>query len=185
MPLNFALLSRMAKPFVMRVTKLSIMENNPVGRPTNYTPELAAEICELISSGLSVNKVAAMEGMPAARTVFLWLSKHEEFMRMYTRATSSRADAMFEEMFEIADDGTNDLTTRPDGSEVVDHDVVQRSRLRIETRKWALARMNPRKFGERVTTELVGEGGGPIVNINAEATAKEAADLWQAMREAD
>ena len=87
---------------------------------------------------------------------------------------------MFEEMFEIADDTALD----EDGDEKAISERIQRSKLRVDTRKWALARMNPRKFGERVTREITGPGGGPLQQVSANLegeTAKQAAEAWSAL----
>ncbi len=81
---------------------------------------------------------------------FRWLAEHQEFRDQYAKATETRADSIFEEIFEIAD------YVIPDAAEVA------KARLRVDTRKWALARMNPRKYGDKVTNELVGKDGGAI-----------------------
>lgn len=65
-----------------------------------------------------------------------------------------RAEAMFEDLMEISDDGTNDFveSARKDGSTVVlaDKDHIMRSRLRVDTRKWVLSKMLPKKYSERL-----------------------------------
>ena len=133
-----------------------------MGRPTEYTPEKAAEICLLIANGMSMRAVCRHEGMPVLSTVYKWIRQNPDFAKQYARATEDRADAVFEEMFDIADDGINDTYTDDDGVERTNHDVIARSKLRIDTRKWALARMNPRKYGDRVAQEISGPDGGPI-----------------------
>ena len=45
-------------------------------------------------------------------------------------------------MFDIAD-GVNEEAA-----------AVAKARLRIDTRKWALSRMNPKKYGEKVSQEI-------------------------------
>jgi hypothetical protein len=63
---------------------------------------------------------------------------------------TSRRRIMFEELLEIADDGSNDWTIRTNKSgdeyEVANTEVVQRSRLRIDVRKWYLSKVLPKKF---------------------------------------
>ncbi|WP_208465701.1 terminase small subunit-like protein, partial [Escherichia coli] len=122
-------------------------EKKNVGRPSDYLPEVADDICALLASGESLVKVCKRPGMPAKATVFRWLSEHDDFRDKYAKATEARADSIFEEIFEIAD------TAIPDAAEVA------KARLRVDTRKWALARMNPRKYGDKVTNELVGKDG--------------------------
>lgn len=100
--------------------------------------------------------------MPAIATVYKWQRDNPSFLKQYARATEDRADALFEEMFAIADDGTNDTYVDEDGKTRTDHDVIARSRLRVDTRKWALARMHPKKYSEKMTQEITGEGGGAL-----------------------
>lgn len=127
------------------------MATNPkVGRPSDYLPEVADDICALLASGESLLKVCKRPGMPDKSTVFRWLSVHEDFRDKYAKATEARADAIFEDMFGIADEVAEDAA------------AVGKARLRIDTRKWALARMNPRKYGDKVTNEIVGKDGGAI-----------------------
>lgn len=112
------------------------------GRPSDYLPEVAADICSLLADGESLRKVCDRPGMPNKATVFRWLAQHEEFCDQYAKATETRADAIFEEMFDIADTVTEEAA------------AVGKARLRIDTRKWALARMNPRKYGDKVSQEI-------------------------------
>lgn len=123
-----------------------------MGRHSEFSHEIADEICHRVSGGASVKTICASEGMPSMQTVFKWLREQSSFAENYTRATMERADAVFEEMFAIADDGSNDTYVDEKGFVKVDTDVVNRSRLRIETRKWALARMAPKKYGDKIET---------------------------------
>lgn len=139
-----------------------------MGRPTDYTPELGDLICAELVTPRSLSSVCRDEGMPNKRTVLRWLRIHEEFQKLYSIAVLERADSVFEDMFEIADDARNDFMEetnadgKPSGVYRFRKEHVQRSRLRIETRKWALARMNPKKYGDKMTAELTGSEGGPI-----------------------
>lgn len=65
--------------------------------------------------------------------------------------------SMAEETIEIADNGTNDTYTKEDGSEGVNSDVVQRSRLRVDARKWFLSKMMPKVYGDKITQEHTGQ----------------------------
>lgn len=112
------------------------------GRPSDYLPEVAADICSLLADGESLRKVCERQGMPNKATVFRWLAQHDEFRDQYAKATETRADAIFEEMFDIADDAAEESA------------AVAKARLRIDTRKWALARMNPKKYGDKVSQEI-------------------------------
>ncbi|MFU2148819.1 hypothetical protein ACM55O_21220 [Hafnia paralvei] len=129
------------------------------GRPSDYLPEVADDICALIASGESVLNISKRPGMPAQSTIYKWLSEHEEFSEKYRRARETQADYFADEMIGIAD------SCIPDAAEVA------KAKLRIDARKWYVTKVAPRKYGERITNELVGQNGGPIQHehkVNAE-----------------
>lgn len=137
------------------------------GRPTDYSPELAALICAMIVEGMSLRTISKQESMPCVSTMMNWLHKHPEFLEQYTKAKQEQADAFIEEMLDIADDGTNDWMERhdDDGGNIgwkVNGEHIQRSRLRIETRKWIASKMKPKKYGDKLTQEVSGVDGAPI-----------------------
>lgn len=130
------------------------------GRPTTYTKQLAAKICQRLSEGTSLRTVCLSDKMPAASTIFLWMQKYPEFSEQYARAKQESADAMAEEILDIADDGSNDwMEIQLQGGhikEVVNNEAVQRSKLRVETRKWIMAKMKPKKYGDKL--DLTSDG---------------------------
>lgn len=124
-----------------------------IGRPTDYTPELAEAICDKISEGKSLRTICVDEGMPDKSQIFRWLRKNEDFRDQYARAKEEAVDAMIEDMIDIADDGTNDYMTITKGDHsynVEDREVTNRSRLRVDTRKWIVSKLKPKKYGDKV-----------------------------------
>ncbi|MCK1367639.1 terminase small subunit protein [Bradyrhizobium sp. 62] len=136
-----------------------------MGRPSDYSQQTAADICVRLGLGESLREICRDEQMPDKSTVMRWLAAHKEFRDQYAGAREAQADYYAEEIIEIADDGSNDWMERKRGEETIEvenHEVIGRSRLRVDTRKWLMARMAPKKYGERVTNEMVGKDGGPI-----------------------
>lgn len=136
------------------------------GRPSEFSQETADAICLRLANPESLRSICADEEMPGRSTVFRWLQENESFRDQYTRARENQAEAIFDEMLEIADDGEFDYETkkRDDGSEyeAVNHDHIQRSKLRIEARKWVLGKLAPKKYSEKQQVEHSGPDGGPI-----------------------
>lgn len=130
-----------------------------VGRPTDFTQELADQICSELAEGKSLRSVCLASDMPDKSTVFRWLRSNEEFRDQYARAKEEAADALVEEMLDIADDATNDyqVVKSKAGNEypVLNAEFAQRSRLRIDTRKWIASKLKPKKYGDRL--DLTGE----------------------------
>lgn len=137
-------------------------EPRPVGRPSLYSAELAAQICERIVNGESLRSICRDESMPCASTVCLWRTQHREFSEHYALAQQTRSELGFDDIQEIADNGSNDWmeSNDPDNPGYkVNGEHIQRSRLRVDTMKWRLARMNP-KYSDR--TVLAGDPSAPL-----------------------
>lgn len=138
-----------------------------MGRLTKYTEAIGTEICRRLADGESLNAICKDDEMPAESTVRSWaLDQDHPIAANYARARELGYLKMADEMLEIADDGTRDYTQREnkDGEPytVVDQDHISRSRLRVETRKWIVARMLPKIYGDKIVAEHVGKDGGPI-----------------------
>ena len=84
----------------------------------------------------------------------------EGFSAQYARARDLRADTLFDEALEIADETSDDWIRAEDEKKVLDHEHVQRSRLRVDTRKWAAGKLAPKRYGDKL--QHTGDGGGPI-----------------------
>lgn len=130
------------------------MPKHAGGRPTMYTPELADQICEQLASGDSMRTVSKGKAMPAMTTMFRWLRENPEFRKQYEKAKEEAADAFAEEILDIADDGSNDWMIRhgKDDQESwqLNGEHVQRSRLRIDSRKWIASKLKPKKYGDKI-----------------------------------
>ena len=89
--------------------------------------------------------------MPSAPTVRLWvLNNVDGFSKRYEEARRLLAEHWADEIVDISDDATNDFIETPDGKERVNTDHIQRSRLRVDTRKWLLGRIVPNIYGDKV-----------------------------------
>lgn len=130
-----------------------------MGAPSLFTQDIADEICERLSNGESLRAICRGDHMPDKATVFRWITARPEFEKQYALAREAQAETLFDDILEIADDGRNDTYLR-DGVEVVNNENIQRSRLRVDTRKWMAGKMKPKKYGERL--ELAGDKENPI-----------------------
>lgn len=141
------------------------MSENMGGRPSTFDQTIADTICERLGDGQSLREICRDPSMPDKATVFRWLAQHEPFRQQYAVAREVQADHLLEEMLDIADDARNDWMTRAQGEgeiQVPDTEHISRSKLRISTRQWMMAKMAPKKYGERVQQEISGPNGAPI-----------------------
>lgn len=139
-----------------------------MARPSDFSTEIAEVICERLSDGQSLRTICAADDMPAASTVFRWLQQHSDFREQYVRAREAQADHMAEEILAIADtpqDGERREQTE-DGFKIVHEDMLGHRRLQVDARKWLMARMAPRKYGDKVVSEITGPDGGPVAVVS-------------------
>jgi hypothetical protein len=80
---------------------------------------------------------------------------------------------MAEDILDISDDGTNDYMETDDGKLQYNGDSVQRAKLRVDTRKWLMAKMKPKVYGDKLDMTTNGKdlptpllGGLSRNNIN-------------------
>ena len=109
------------------------------GRPSKYSEELADAICTRLAQGESMRSVCRDEDMPVMDTMWRWIREKEDFSEQYARAKQESADAIIEDILDIADEGED----------------VARDRLRIDARKWVASKLKPKKYGD--TTKLEDE----------------------------
>jgi hypothetical protein len=140
-----------------------------MGRPSLYTDEIAAEICRRLADGESLNAICRDDHMPNKSTVWAWnVDDREGFSNRYARARELQAQSMADELLEIADDGSNDWMARngpDDPGYELNGEHVQRSRVRIDTRKWLLSKMLPKVYGDKTQVSVTGPNGGPVQSV--------------------
>lgn len=128
------------------------------GRPTKFTQKLADYICEKIansSEGLNRLHESEPDKFPHRSTVIRWLAENEAFRDQYARARELQADFIADEIIEIADTcriGKKTKTVKKGKKteiEVTEGDMIERSRLQIDARKWKASKLAPKKYGDK------------------------------------
>lgn len=122
-----------------------------IGRPTKLTSKLAKEICDVIaSSNKGLNALCKEhKNWPNPDTIYQWRKAHKDFSEQYTRAKQAQIEVLVDDMLSIADDSSNDYVTNDEGEPVINHEHLQRAKLRIDTRKWLAAKLCPRLYGDK------------------------------------
>lgn len=140
-----------------------------MGAPSSFTAEMADVICERIADGESLRAICAAEDMPDKATVFRWLANHAEFRDQYARAREAQADSLFDEILDIADDGSNDWMAQntKDGEAVgwrENGESLRRSVLRVDARKWMAGKLQPKKYSDKLSVDgtMTHEAGDSI-----------------------
>lgn len=134
-----------------------------------YNQQTADKVCERLAAGESLRKACANEGT-TPWSILRWADANESFSQQYARARDIGYKLLAEDLLEIADEGRNDTYTDDNGNERTDQDVIARSRLRVDTRKWMLSKMLPKIYGEKL--ETTHKGGVSLTLPITEADGK-------------
>ena len=156
-------------------------------RPTKYTEKLAKEICDTIAESSKGLKTLCKENphWPYKRTIATWRETKPGFGAKYTRAKLEQTQMLADEIIEISDADNMDVSINEETGEwVSDGQVVQRSKLRIETRKWIASKLMPKVYGDKVTHS--GDADNPITithEISGNELARKIAFMLQGDRQ--
>lgn len=115
------------------------------GRPGPYSDVVAEEIVRRLMEGESMRTICLDSDMPHRSTVIRWMADDDAFATKCARARELQADAIFDEMQEIADSGNPE--------------DVQRAKLRISTMQWRASKLAPKKYGDKLDLNHGGEVG--------------------------
>ena len=110
----------------------------PRGRP-KVKQEIILEALTLVSGGLSIREACKKAGIDYS--TFYQKVALPEYTNQYARALEIRADVLFDQIIDIADNPDQDAD-------------VQRDRLRVDARKWVVSKMLPKKYGDKTSVEI-------------------------------
>lgn len=110
------------------------------------------QVCQRIEQGEPLRRILRSDTSPMSASLFYEVVKDQTKSERYARAREIYSDIVFEEMLEIADCEDNDIIETEEGQRV-NHDVIQRDRLRVDTRKWMLSKLQPKKYGDRLEVD--------------------------------
>lgn len=132
-----------------------------MARASSFTQEMADAICSRLAEGESLRSICRDEGMPTEAAVRMWaLDDVQGFGSQYARAREIGYDRLAEEILEIADTPMQGVKTveKATGTETTTGDMIEHRRLQVDARKWMLAKMLPKKYGDKLETTIKGTG---------------------------
>jgi hypothetical protein len=123
------------------------------GRPSLYSDKIADVIVERIIEGQSLRSICSDEKMPNRATVLRWLDGNEIFAAKYARAREFQGDYMDDLILEAA--------------EQTDEDNAVAQRVKIDAYKWRAAKLQPKRYGDKLDLTSAGEKLGLSSEIEA------------------
>jgi hypothetical protein len=144
-----------------RKTKQQLIEPQPVavkpvGRPRiNWTPEIEEYILAGIVAGKNMYDIVqdGGEGFPCALSIYRHIAADESFCNRYARARELQQDTYAEEIVAISDGDHPKFKEK----------TPEERKLAIETRKWVMGKLRPKKYNEKLVAEITGADGAPLI----------------------
>lgn len=143
--------------------------------PVRYSAALAERICDQLMDGKSLNEICKAKDMPRESAIRMWVAAdYMGFAANYSRARLIGYERLAEEILQIANTPVSGFkkVTKPitykdaDGNinptgemleEITEGDMIEHRRLQVDTRKWILAKMLPKVYGDKQQVELTGK----------------------------
>ncbi len=145
-------------------------------RPQLYTEEMANKLLERLIEPRQLSSICKDADMPSAATVYRWRHENPDFERRYRVALEQQCEMYVGEIFDIADDASGDDIVDAKGNVRPNHEWINRSRLKVDTRKWYASKVAWRLFGDKVEQTIVGDNTRPLV-VNSEIAGKSSDEL--------
>jgi len=144
----------------MAAKKANALATKPRGRPTDYTSEIAREICRKLADGMGLRQICTDPEFPSEATVRAWaLDDVHGFSAQYARSREIGYAGLADEILNIADTpvvGSRSVS-KATGLEITEGDMIEHRRLQVDVRKWMLSKMLPKVYGDKIQTEHSGE----------------------------
>lgn len=189
-----------AKPKASKPRARNHKPRDNMGATCSYTVEVGNTICQRLIELGSLRKVCEAEDMPSKATVFNWLLKSDcenpdpvmtDFRDQYARARRLSKEFQFDEHWQDVEKTAyvpvliDDVPLIIDGKPVmqVTTQSVQLARLKHDAWKWQASKEDPKKYGDKITQEVVGANGGAVKVETLAATVDQqtASDVYQRM----
>lgn len=142
-------------------------ERKKAGRPCEYTEEIAKEICDTLATTPKGIIALCRENphWPSHEAIYCWKRRFPLFAEQYTQAKRDQIELLVDQTIEISDETSQDNETNHYGDTVENKEWINRSRLRVDTRKWLAGKLAPKIYGDKITAEHTGKDGKPIETV--------------------
>lgn len=126
-----------------------------MGRPSTYTDEIAAAICERLSEGEDLVTICADPAMPARRTVYEWMDVHPDFRTNCARAREAQAEVMDHRILAVAGKIEREELNPKAGAVV------------LSALQWRAERLDRRRYGQKVALDVDASVAHYVVEVPA------------------
>ena len=122
-----------------------------------FDQAIADQVCERIANGEPLAQICRnSERMPSVTTLWNWTQENRSFAESIARARAIGCDVIADDCLRIADTPVEGIRTKqtPDGTETWTEDMLGHRKLQVETRLRLLSKWHPKKYGDRLQSDI-------------------------------
>lgn len=117
---------------------------------SEFTEEIFTAICERMADGEGLRKICSDREMPSRSTFLRWVENDTGRQSKYQKAREALMDWYSEEILAIAWDDSKDTIKREGKADLCNHEWIGRSRLKVDTLKFLMAKLYPKRYGDKL-----------------------------------
>lgn len=141
-------------------------EDRITNLPEEEKEKYVKDVCEIYANGTTLTKACEVAGITKDRFWRL-IGQNESYYHLFREAREKNAEALVEQMIEIADDGRNDFMEQfdKDGEHrgyFINGEHSKRSELRIKTRQWIASKHKAKLYGDSSLVKLADNEGDKL-----------------------
>jgi hypothetical protein len=155
-----------------------IEEPKPTAAQSTFTEEIFGAICERMAEGEGLREICRDPEMPSRSTFLRWVENDTGRQAKYQKAREALMDFYAEEIRTIAWDDSNDTIKREGKPDLCNHEWIARSRLKVDTLKFLMAKLHPRRYGEKLP-ETAEQKSHEAALLELEATKPALTIRWE------
>lgn len=129
-------------------------EKTKTAKPERDKYAICQAVLQGMRDGLSAFKACQAAGVPQS-TFNRWVDADAKLAEDYAHAREDLIERMANEVLELAD---SEVPETGDGKR--DWQAIQQRKLQVDSRKWLLSKLAPKKYGDRL--ELAGDKENPL-----------------------
>jgi len=143
-------------------TVRTVYHNEPTAEQLDATWKAANKVIHLVGEeGLSMAKACKQIGMIQSKFLDV-VNNAPHLVECYARAVDQRNDMIANRIIKVANDRSNDFFTDSEGKIRPNPVAVQRDRLIIDSEKWLLSKLAPKKYGDRIQIDAEVKHTAPL-----------------------
>ncbi len=132
-------------------------------RAVVLTKDLFMDVCMRLVRGEPLVMICADRSMPSTKQFMEYIFQDQAAREVYYTAREMQMESLAEEAMTIANDDSDDNSIDNRGRRISHNEVVQRARVKIDTIKFMMSKMSPKRFGDKNVTEIQGSTDQPVM----------------------